>query len=281
MHVVLPWLWPSHGSYLSQGLTAVAWILHESGLPPTGTRTYGLEAIFLLSLLLFWTVEARCLSWEMSLGDVKSGRPVDFSSLVPWGVPPCVDFDFWSTPGNKTVHKPPSLELTLVSAKRLRPRPLSTWHSCLYWIHTLELPRPNPGQLQLSLLGNQAMCFLRRWRQPGDNRLCILQSATSINGDYFVFSTTRLSLVHVITLDDLIGTQEVEISATYVALRANAHTVYWFDISPTFSIVRHVDLLTTIIHCRLRFSQCSKLLNTSCHFTVSLSSSLLQTFGML
>jgi len=47
MHVVLPWSWPSHGSYLSQGLPAVAWILHESGLPPTGTRTYGLEATFL------------------------------------------------------------------------------------------------------------------------------------------------------------------------------------------------------------------------------------------
>jgi len=27
MHVVLPWLWPSHGSYLFQGLPAVAWVL--------------------------------------------------------------------------------------------------------------------------------------------------------------------------------------------------------------------------------------------------------------
>ena len=62
-----PWSWPSHGSCLSQGLPTVAWILHESGLSPTGTRTYGLEATFLFSLLLFWTVEARCLSWAMSL----------------------------------------------------------------------------------------------------------------------------------------------------------------------------------------------------------------------
>ena len=33
MHVVLPWSWPSHGSYLSQGLPAVAWTLHESSYP--------------------------------------------------------------------------------------------------------------------------------------------------------------------------------------------------------------------------------------------------------
>jgi len=32
------------------------------------------------------------------------------------------------------------------------------------------------------------------------------QNATSINGDYVAFLTTHLSLVHVITLDDLIGT---------------------------------------------------------------------------
>jgi len=31
MHVVLPWAWPSHGSYLSQGLPAVALVLHMSG----------------------------------------------------------------------------------------------------------------------------------------------------------------------------------------------------------------------------------------------------------
>jgi len=33
MHVVLPWAWPPHGSYLSQGFLAVARVLHESGYP--------------------------------------------------------------------------------------------------------------------------------------------------------------------------------------------------------------------------------------------------------
>jgi len=63
----------------------------------------------------------RCLSWVMSLlGDVSwrrltlgrrltsaTSRAVDlltFLPWVPWGVPPCVDFDFWSTPGYGTVH---------------------------------------------------------------------------------------------------------------------------------------------------------------------------------
>jgi len=31
VHVVLPWAWPPHGSYLSQGFPAVAWVLHELG----------------------------------------------------------------------------------------------------------------------------------------------------------------------------------------------------------------------------------------------------------
>ena len=54
-------------------------------------------------------------------GDDSSGQPVDFLPWVPGGVPPRVDFDLRSTPGNGTVHNPPSLELTLVSTKRLSP----------------------------------------------------------------------------------------------------------------------------------------------------------------
>ena len=39
----------------------------------------------------------------------------------------------------------------------------SCWrNNHLYWTYTLELPRLNPQQLQLSLLGNPAICFLRR-----------------------------------------------------------------------------------------------------------------------
>ena len=74
MHVVLPWSWPSHGSYLFQGPPAVAWILHELGLPPTGTIIYGLEATFLFSLLLFWTVKARSLLAMSELGNALTWR---------------------------------------------------------------------------------------------------------------------------------------------------------------------------------------------------------------
>jgi len=42
----------------------------------------------------------------------------------------------------------------------------------------------------------------------GDNRLFILHNAASTYGDYVDFLTTYLSLVHVITPDDLVGTQQ-------------------------------------------------------------------------
>ena len=62
----------------------------------------------------------RCFS----LGDDSSDLSADFSSLGPSRAPPsCVDSDLRSTPDDGTVHKPPSLELKLVSAKRLRLRP--------------------------------------------------------------------------------------------------------------------------------------------------------------
>jgi len=77
----------------------------------------------------------RCLSWAMPLlGDASLGQrlseamtqAVNLLTSLPWvplGAPLCVDSDLWSTPEDGTVHKPPSLELTLVSVKRLRLRP--------------------------------------------------------------------------------------------------------------------------------------------------------------
>ena len=58
----------------------------------------------------------------------------------------------------------------------------------------------------------------------------------------------------------------VKFPTTYVASRVGAHTVHRFDTSPTPSIARHVDLSTTIIPCRLHFSQRSKLFKTLKHF---------------
>ena len=148
-------------SYHARGsplVMALSWVVSVPGspssgvgtsrvrLPPTGTRTHGLEATFLFSSLLFCMVEARSLSGDVFtrrclsratplLGDGSLGRRLSeamtravnlLTSLpwVPWGVPPCVDSDLWSMPGDGTVHKPPSLELILVSAKRLRPCPI-------------------------------------------------------------------------------------------------------------------------------------------------------------
>jgi len=120
-----PW-----GSYLSQGLPAVAWVLHESGYPllvlelmalkpPFFSLYYcsvwsRLEASLAMSLLGDASSE-RCLSWAMPLlGDASLRRCLSeamtravnlLTSLpwVPWGVPPCVDPDLWSTPGDGTV----------------------------------------------------------------------------------------------------------------------------------------------------------------------------------
>jgi len=44
----------------------------------------------------------------------------------------------------------------------------------------------------------------------GDNRLFILQNAASTYGDYVDFLTIYLSLVHVITPDDLVGTVSIK-----------------------------------------------------------------------
>jgi len=182
MHVVLPWAWPSHGSYLSQGLPAVAWVLHESSYPllVLELRPWSHLPLLFITVMRYWglsrsrplhglsfpwvsgggTVDALTLATPTP-GDASSSRrltqatptPSDaspwrrlqrstrwLSSLgPPWGVLTYVDFDFdfdfGQHLGTGRYTSPPSLELTLVSAKRLRPRPivhmafLLTWHS--------------------------------------------------------------------------------------------------------------------------------------------------------
>ena len=96
------------------GFPAVAWVLHESGLPPTGTRTYGLEATFLYLVTVLdcrgYASSWRQLSWATSLlGDVSLGRRLTWRCLS-WAtshlgdVSLCIvfDFDFWSTPRDGT-----------------------------------------------------------------------------------------------------------------------------------------------------------------------------------
>ena len=70
----------------------------------------------------------------------------------------------------------------------------------------------------------------------------------------------------------------VKFSATYVALRVGAHTFHQFDTSPTPSIAQHVDLSTTIILCRLRFSQRSRLFKTDPAGNLNVGESLRNTF---
>ena len=93
-------------SYHARGsplVMALSWVLSVPGSPssgvgtsrvrllPTGTRTYGLEATFLFSLLLFCMVEAqslsgdvftrRCLSWATPhLGDASARRWLERST---------------------------------------------------------------------------------------------------------------------------------------------------------------------------------------------------------
>jgi len=95
MQVVLPWLWPSHGSYLFQGLPAVAWIFHELGHP---LLVLDLRPSSRLSLLLTTVLDCRgpkplrrrpspsgdASLWATPhLGDDSSDLPADFSSLGP------------------------------------------------------------------------------------------------------------------------------------------------------------------------------------------------------
>jgi len=65
MHVVLPWLWPSHGSYLSQGLPVVAWVLHESGYPLLVLELMALRPPF----------SSLCYSLELSRPEASLRRP--------------------------------------------------------------------------------------------------------------------------------------------------------------------------------------------------------------
>jgi len=76
-------------------------------------------------------------------GDASSGQHVDFLPWAPLRGPTICWLWLWSTPRDGTVHKPPSLDLTLVSAKRLRPHPiihvafLLMWHSMCWWCDAL------------------------------------------------------------------------------------------------------------------------------------------------
>ena len=120
MHVVLPWAWPSHGSYLSQGSPSGGVGTSRVRLPPTGTRTMALKPPF--SSLYYCSEVLRplavspppwsflpmgiggwhrpCLnlatphvsdaySWRRPTlatptpGDALSGQPVDFHPLGP------------------------------------------------------------------------------------------------------------------------------------------------------------------------------------------------------
>ena len=77
-HVVLPWSWPSVGSFLSQGLPAVAWILHESGYPLLVLELMALRPPF--SFLCYCSelsrpeASLRCLSLVFCLGDAFTWR---------------------------------------------------------------------------------------------------------------------------------------------------------------------------------------------------------------
>ena len=96
MHVVLPWSWPSHGSYLSQGLPAVAWTLHESGYPLLVLELMALRPPFSSLCYCFelsrpeaslWCLSLVLLSWRRLnpatplLGDTLTWRRLSKATL--------------------------------------------------------------------------------------------------------------------------------------------------------------------------------------------------------
>ena len=111
------WFSPGRGPLMGRIYTRVSqrWrgYFTSQVFPPMGTRTYGLEATFLCYYSELSSPEAslgrpflgdaflgRCLSLAMT-------RVVNMLTFFPWvprGVPPCVDSDLWSTPGDGTVH---------------------------------------------------------------------------------------------------------------------------------------------------------------------------------
>ena len=79
MHVVLPWAWPSHGSYLSQGLPAVASVLRESGYPLLVLELWPWSHLSLLfiTVLRYWGF-SRCRPLHgLSYPWVSGGDTID------------------------------------------------------------------------------------------------------------------------------------------------------------------------------------------------------------
>ena len=135
MHMVLPWLWPFHGSYLFQGLPAVAWVLHESGYPllvldlwPWSHPSLHLTSVLYgrdskpLGRCLYSAMSLfrRCLFWAIPLlGDASARHWLE--RLTCWllflgtleGPPPCIDSDLWSMPNDRMIQKQPIIFLVL------------------------------------------------------------------------------------------------------------------------------------------------------------------------
>ena len=137
-HVVYPWAWPSHRSYLSQVPPSGGMSTSRVRLLPTGTRTMALKPPFsslcycfglLLNLAMLQPGDAllwrrlllatphlddaspwrRLLLATPHLGDASSSQSVDFLPWTPRVVPLYVDFDFGQRPETGRYSSPPVL----------------------------------------------------------------------------------------------------------------------------------------------------------------------------
>ena len=91
-HMVLPWAWPSHGSYLSQGSPRGGVGTSRVGLPPTDTRTMALKPPF-SSLHFRSEVPGPEASSSVSWPLVVSPPPRSFLPVVSGG--DTVDASTW------------------------------------------------------------------------------------------------------------------------------------------------------------------------------------------
>jgi len=148
------------------------------------------------------------------LGDASSGRHVDFSSLGPSRGPTmCWLWLLVNARERDGTQAPQSWADTCFSEKtKAAPIIHMAFLSLLNshaWTSSPEPPTASTeftgkfGDVLLAaMLDHLIFRYLaRQWHQPGDNRLCILQSATSTNGDYltswppaFLLSTSSHSM---------------------------------------------------------------------------------------
>ena len=130
------WAWPSHGSYLSQGLPTVAWVLHESGYPllVLELRTWSHLPLLFITVLRYWGL-SRCRPLhDLSFPWVSGGGTVDALTLA---TPTPGDTSSWRSLILATPHLGDaytSQRLTLATPSAVNPLTFFPNWMCVQWV---------------------------------------------------------------------------------------------------------------------------------------------------